>query len=122
MMRKGFTRHGLSVAKAAAALSAAAAVAGLTAPVAVAQETPSGTWTMPAVREEVLQDAVDAVTEAAGADNVAFNVYDSVWNQVVYNYTNWVVCGQSPRADTEVKVGAKPQRVNLALKRRATGC
>ena len=77
---------------------------------------------MPALRDEILQNAVDSVLEAAGPDNVTFNIVDAVNNQVVYNYTNWVVCAQSPKADGEVKVGAKPQRVSLAIKRRYPGC
>ena len=118
MERKGFTRQGRNIA--AAAASVGMLVAGLvTAPVAGAQ---SSTWTMPALRGEVLERAVNSVIGAAGEDNVRFNIYDSVNNQVVYNYTNWVVCGQSPRADSTVKVGAKPQRVTFALKRRYPGC
>ncbi|MDG4664221.1 hypothetical protein [Mycobacterium sp. 236(2023)] len=116
MESKGFKRHARGAAIAAVSFGV---VLGATAPVAAAQE---GSWTMPSLREEVLQNAVDSVLEAAGADNVTFNIYDAGNNQVVYNYTNWVVCGQSPRADATVKVGEKPQRVSMALQRRASGC
>ena len=120
MERKGFTRHGRRVAMAAATFGVAAAVVGLTAPVAAAQD--AETWTMPALKEEVLQDAVDAVTEAAGADNIKFNLYDREFNQVIYNYTNWIVCAQSPGAEKTVKIGAKPQTVTMALSRPSSGC
>lgn len=121
MELKGFTRQERSIAVAAAAFGVAAAVAGLTAPVATAQE--AETWTMPALKEEVLQDAVDAVVEAAGADNVKFNLYDRDFNQVVYNYTNWIVCGQSPSADSTVTIDpAKPRTVTMALSRPSAGC
>ena len=122
MERKGFSSHGRSVAMAAATFSVAAAVVGLTAPVAAAEETPTGTWTMPGLREEVLQNAIDAVTEIAGAENVKFNLYDREFNQVIYNYTNWIVCGQAPAADKTVKIGAKPQTVTFGLSRPSTGC
>lgn len=121
MERMGFMRHGRSVVKAAATVGVAAAVAGLTAPVAAAQD--AETWTMPALKEEVLQNAVDAVTEAAGADNIKFNLYDRGFNQVIYNYTNWIVCGQSPSADTEVPINPeKPRTVTMALSRPSAGC
>jgi ABC-type glycerol-3-phosphate transport system substrate-binding protein len=121
MERMGFKIQQRSMAMATAALAVAAALTSLTAPVATAQDAES--WTMPALKEEILQSAVDAVTEAAGADNVTFNVYDREFNQVVYNYTNWVVCGQSPGPDRTVQVNpAKPQTVTLALSRPSTGC
>lgn len=119
MERKGFTRQRRSVAM-VAAFGAVTAVVGMTAPVAAAQ---TSTWTMPALREEVLQSAVDAVTEAAGAKNVKFNIYDRNSPQEIINYTNWVVCGQSPSADSTVKIDpAKPRTVTLALNRRTMGC
>lgn len=121
MERMGFKRQERSMAVALAACGVVAAVAGLTAPVATAQD--AETWTMPALAREVLQDAVDAVTEAAGADNVKFNVYDRDFNQVVYNYTNWIVCAQSPSADSAVKINPeKPKTVTLALARPSAGC
>ena len=116
---KGFNRHGRNLAAGAAAIGVAAA-GFATAPLATAQ---TQTWTMPALKEEVLQNAVDAVTEAAGPNSIKFNVYDNTFNQVVYNYTNWIVCAQSPRADSTVKVNpAKPQTVTLALARPSSGC
>ncbi|ORB30644.1 hypothetical protein [Mycolicibacterium parafortuitum] len=118
MERKGFKRQGRNIAAAVASFGMLAGGI-VVAPVAGAQ---TSTWTMPALRGEVLERAVNSVVGAAGEDNVRFNIYDSVHNQVVYNYTNWVVCGQSPRADATVKVGSKPQRVTFALKRRYPGC
>ncbi len=121
MELKGFKRQDRSIAVVAVAFGVVTAVAGLTAPAAMAQDVE--TWTMPALEEEVLQDAVDATTEAAGPDNVKFNLYDSTFNQVVYNYTNWIVCGQSPEADSTVEIDpAEPQTVTLALARPSTGC
>lgn len=109
-----------SIAVAAATVGVFAAGGGVVAPVAAAQD--AETWTMPGVREEILQSAVDSVIAAAGEKNVRFNVYDRQFNQVVYNYTNWVVCGQSPSADSAVKVGEKPRTVTFALARPSTGC
>lgn len=118
MELKGLAKQGRVVAIAMASCGMAL---GMTAPVAVAQD--AETWEMPNFRGEVLQNAVDSVIAAAGEDNIRFNIYDAQSNQVVYNYTNWVVCGQSPKADAEVTIDpAKPQRVTLALYRRSTGC
>lgn len=116
MERKGFTR---SVAAGAASFGMLLTGVMVAAPTAGAQ---TSSWTMPALRDEVLQNAIDSVNGAAGSAPIRFNIYDSVNNQVVYNYTNWVVCGQSPRAEATVKVGEKPQTITLALKRRQTGC
>lgn len=77
---------------------------------------------MPALKNEVLQRAVDAVVETAGAENVKLSIINQTANQVVYNYTNWVVCGQNPSAEKSVKVGPKPQTVYIAVKRRIEGC
>lgn len=118
MERMGFMRHGRSVAI-AATFSVAAAVVGLMAPVAAAEETTPGTWTMPDLKEELLQHAIDDVSETAGSDNVRFKFVN---DQVVYNYTNWVVCAQSPEAETSVKIGAKPQTVAFRVERPSIGC
>lgn len=118
MELKGLAKQGRNVAVAMAACGMAL---GMTAPVAAAQE--GETWEMPALRDEVLQNAVDSVIGAAGENNIKFNIYDRDMNQVVYNYTNWVVCGQSPAAEREVTINpAKPQTVTLALSRRSSGC
>lgn len=118
MKLKGFVRQGRSVA---VAMASCGMLLGVTAPVAAAQD--SETWEMPALRGEILQDAVDSVIGAAGEANVNLVIYDAELNQVVYNYTNWVVCGQSPSADKEVAINPeKPQRVSLALQRRTVGC
>lgn len=77
---------------------------------------------MGSYRGEVLQRAIDDVIATAGEQNVKFNLYDRVLNQVIYNYTNWVVCGQAPRADSTIEVGAKPRTVTFALARRYVGC
>jgi hypothetical protein len=118
MELKGLAKQGRVVAIAMASCGMAL---GMTAPVAAAQDTE--TWEMPALRDEVLQNAVDSVIEAAGEDNIKWNIYDRDLNQVVYNYTNWVVCGQSPSAESIVKVNpAKPQTVVFAVRRRTGGC
>ena len=116
MERKGFSR---SVAAGAASFGMLLTGVMVAAPTAGAQ---TSTWTMPALRGEVLERAIVGVEGAAGSAPIRFNIYDSVNNQVVYNYTNWVVCGQSPRAEATVKVGEKPQTITLALKRRQSGC
>lgn len=115
MERKGFKK----IAVGAASFGMLVTGVLVAAPTAGAQ---TSTWTMPTLRGEVLQNAVDSVEGAAGSAPIRFNIYDSVNNQVVYNYTNWVVCGQSPRAEATVKVGAKPQTITFALKRRQSGC
>lgn len=118
MELKGLAKQGRVVA---IAMASAGMALGMTAPVAAAQD--AETWEMPGVKEELLQDAVDSVIAAAGEGNVKFNLYDIAMNQVVYNYTNWVVCAQSPTAEKEVAINpGKPQTVTLALNRRATGC
>ena len=106
---------------ATATFGVAAAVVGLTAPVAAAQDPE--TWTMPGLKEEILQSAVDTVTGEAGESNVKFSLEDREFNQVIYNYTNWIVCGQYPRADSTVKVNpSKPQTVTFYLARPSAGC
>ncbi|ABM12501.1 hypothetical protein [Mycolicibacterium vanbaalenii] len=122
MELKGFKRQQRNLAVAAAAAGVFAAGIGISAPIAAAAPTAGETWTMGSYRGEVLQRAIDDVIANAGEQNVRFNLYDRVLNQVIYNYTNWVVCGQSPRADASVKVGEKPQTVTFALSRRSTGC
>lgn len=118
MELKGLAKQGRNVA---VAMAACGLVLGVTAPVAAAQD--GETWEMPALKDEVLQNAVDSVVGAAGEENIKFNIYDRDMNQVVYNYTNWVVCGQSPSAEKEVAINpAKPQTVTLALSRRSSGC
>ncbi|MDA2894689.1 hypothetical protein PDG61_27520 [Mycolicibacterium sp. BiH015] len=118
MELKGLAKQGRVVAIAMASCGMAL---GMTAPVAAAQE--GETWEMPAVKEELLQDAVDSIISAAGEENVKLAPYDSELNQVIYNYTNWIVCAQSPAAEKEVTINpAKPQAVYLALKRPAAGC
>jgi hypothetical protein len=118
MELKGFKRQGRVVAVAMASFGMAL---GVTAPVAAAQD--AETWEMPGLRNELLQNAVDSVIATAGEDNITFNLYDKDMNQVIYNYTNWIVCGQSPAADKEVTINpAKPQRVTFALARPASGC
>ena len=119
MELKGLAKQGRSVA---VAMASCGMLLSVTAPVAAAQGTE--TWEMPALRNEVLQNAIGAVTEAAGGtENIKFNLVDATMNQVVLNYTNWLVCAQSPAAEATVKVNpAKPQRVSLALKRPSVGC
>ncbi|PQP41627.1 hypothetical protein [Mycolicibacterium austroafricanum] len=122
MELKGFKRHQRNLAVAAAAAGVFAAGIGISAPIAAAAPTAGETWTMGSYRGEVLQRAIDDVIANAGEQNVRFNLYDRALNQVIYNYTNWVVCAQSPRADAVVEVGAKPKQVTFALARRYVGC
>ncbi|MDN4520220.1 hypothetical protein QYF68_20695 [Mycolicibacterium austroafricanum] len=122
MELKGFKRQQRNFAVAAAAAGVFAAGVGISAPIAAAAPTAGETWTMGSYRGEILQRAVDDVIASAGEQNVKFSFKDRVFNQVVYNYTNWVVCGQSPAADKSVKVGAKPQTVWFSVTRPSTGC
>ncbi|MFB1295275.1 hypothetical protein ACAG24_007165 [Mycobacterium sp. pW049] len=118
MELKGLAKQGRNVAVAMAACGMAL---GITSPVAAAQE--GETWEMPALKEELLQDAVDSVISTAGEENIRFNLYDRDMNQVIYNYTNWIVCAQYPAAAKEVTVNPeKRQTVTLALSRPAAGC
>lgn len=122
MELKGFKRQQGNLAVAAAAAGLFAAGVGISAPIAAAAPSAGETWEMGSYRGEILQRAIDDVIANAGEQNVQFNLYDRQFNQVIYNYTNWIVCGQSPRAEASVKVGAKPQRVTFALSRPSTGC
>jgi hypothetical protein len=122
MVLRGLKRQVRNLAVGAASFGMLVAGVVVAAPSAVAQGSDAATWTMPDVRGVGLQNAVDEVLEAAGPDNVRFNIYDAVNSQVVYNYNAWVVCGQAPRPEGTVKIGANPQRVTMALKRRSAGC
>ncbi|MDW5611082.1 hypothetical protein [Mycolicibacterium sp. D5.8-2] len=122
MELKGFKRQQRNLAVAAAAAGLFAAGVGISAPIAAAAPSAGETWEMGSYRGEILQRAIDDVIANAGEQNVKFNLYDRQFNQVIYNYTNWLVCGQSPRAEASVKVGAKPQTVTFALSRPSTGC
>lgn len=122
MELKGFKRQQRNLAVAAAAAGVFAAGIGISAPVAAAAPTVGETWTMGSYRGEILQRALDDVIANAGEQNVQFNLFDRQFNQVIYNYTNWIVCGQSPSPDASVTVGEKPRRVTFALSRPSTGC
>ena len=84
-----------------------------------------GTWEMPgpfkggtlAAAESSLQSLVDA-----GVIKInAFNAKGPA--QQILNPTNWIVCGQSPRAGTVVKVNPKKKRVvSISLRRPETKC
>lgn len=117
MELKGLAKQGRVVAVAMASCGMAL---GMTAPVAAAQD--AETWEMPALREEVLQNAVDSILATAGEENVKFSIINQTANQVVYNYTNWLVCGQSPKADEAVEIDSKPKTIYLAVNRRTDGC
>lgn len=110
------------MAVAAVAAGMLASGIGIGAPTAGAAPTVGDTWQMGTYRNEVLQRAIDDVIATAGEQNVRFNLYNRDLNQVIYNYTNWVVCGQSPSAGSTVKVGEKPRTVTFALARRFSGC
>ncbi|MGZ5394359.1 MAG: hypothetical protein ACXWEI_02475, partial [Mycobacterium sp.] len=75
------------------------------------------TWTMPDTENNMLKNAVAATYEAAGTENIEFEYSFSDVTQVVHNYTNWRVCGQSPSADEEVEVTAEPATVEFELAR-----
>ncbi|CAN3127732.1 hypothetical protein ACNUDN_07465 [Mycobacterium sp. smrl_JER01] len=122
MKLKGFTRQQRNVAVVAAAAGLMATGVGIGAPTAAAAPTVGQTWEMGRYRGEVLQNAVDDVIATAGEQNVRFNLYNRDLNQVIYNYTNWVVCGQSPSAGSTVTVGERPRTVTFALARRYVGC
>lgn len=119
MELKGLAKQGRVVA---VAMASCGMVLGMTAPIAAAQPTIGDTWEMPALREELLQDAVDSVFEAAGEENVVLGLYDRSLNQVVYNYTNWIVCGQAPKAGDVIEVTEKPRTITMALERPSAGC
>ena len=76
---------------------------GVAAPIAAAEESDAATWTMPDTESSMLQNAVAATYEAAGTEDVEIEFGVSGPAQVVHNYTNWRVCGQSPAADEEVE-------------------
>lgn len=117
MELKGLAKQGRNVA---VAMAACGMVLGVTAPVAGAQD--EATWEMPGLKEELLQDAVDSVIATAGEQNIRFRIYSLDMNQVIYNYTNWIVCAQAPAAEKSVEITPKPQQVTFAVKRPAAGC
>lgn len=69
---------------------------------------------MPDLDGLILEKALDAVH--AAAEDPAFPIQiNNARGQVVYNYTNWVACDQSPRAGREVT--PKTKKVFIAVKR-----
>ena len=114
MELKGFKRH---VASATVAIGMLVIAFGVAAPIAAAEESDVTTWTMPDTEENMLANAVAATYEAAGTDDIDFEFAVSGINQVVYNYTNWRVCGQSPSADEEVEVTGEPATVEFEVAR-----
>jgi hypothetical protein len=116
MVLRGFKRHARNVAVGAASFGMLVTGVVVTAPSAVAQD--AAAWEMPDVRESMLQNAVDATIEAAGSeDAVRFSFGSSGPAEVVYNYTNWRVCGQSPAPEKAVKITGKPASVYFRLAR-----
>ncbi|WP_099038849.1 hypothetical protein [Mycobacterium neglectum] len=113
----GFKRQVGSVAVAAASFAMLVTAAGFAAPIAAAEESDAETWTMPDTESNMLENAVAATYEAAGTENVEIEFAVSGVNQVVYNYANWRVCGQSPSADEEVEVTAEPATVEFEVAR-----
>ena len=93
---------------------------GVAVPIAAAEEGDAETWTMPDTENSMLKNAVAATYEAAGTENIEFEYSFSDVTQVVYNGTNWRVCGQSPAADEEVEVTAEPATVEFELAGRVT--
>ena len=117
MELKGFKRHAGNVAAAAACFGMLATALGVAAPIAAAQDSDTETWTMPDTESSMLENAVDATYEAAGTENIEIEFDVSGPAQVVYNYTNWRVCGQSPSADEEVAVTGEPATVEFEVAR-----
>ena len=72
-------------------------------------------WTMPDVKELVLQKAVKAVEDATGGAELDMRLIDTRNGQEVMNQTNWTVCQQNPRAGKAIS--QKTKRVYLYVKR-----
>jgi hypothetical protein len=117
MELKRFKRQAGHVAAAAASFALLVTAAGVAAPIAAAQDSEAATWEMPDVEESMLQNAVDATYEAAGTEDVEIEFDVSGPAQVVHNYANWRVCGQSPSAEEEVDVTAEPATVEFEVAR-----
>ncbi|WP_006244333.1 hypothetical protein [Mycolicibacterium tusciae] len=118
MVLRGFKRQVRNAAVGAASFGMVVTGLVVTAPSAVAQESGAATWEMPDVTDSMLQNAIDATVEAAGSeDAVRFSFGSSGPAEVVYNYTNWRVCGQSPAAEKAVKITGKPASVYFRLAR-----
>ncbi|WP_006244334.1 hypothetical protein [Mycolicibacterium tusciae] len=118
MKLKGLTRQAGNVAAAAACFALLVTVAGVAAPTAAAEESDAATWEMPDVEGSMLQNAIDATLEAAGSeDAVAFSFASDGPATVVYNYTNWRVCGQSPSAEGALETTDEPAEVEFEVAR-----
>jgi hypothetical protein len=117
MELKAFKRHAGPIVATAVTFASLVTAAGVAMPIAAAQESDGATWTMPDTENNMLQNAVEATYEAAGTEDIEIEFDVSGSAQVVYNYTNWRVCGQSPSADEEVEVTAEPATVEFELAR-----
>jgi hypothetical protein len=118
MKLKEFKRQAGNVAAAAAAFGMLVTAVGVAAPIAAAEESDAAAWEMPDVEGSMLQNAIDATVEAAGSeDAVKFSFGADGPATVVYNYTNWRVCGQSPAAEGAVEDTAEPAAVEFEVAR-----
>lgn len=80
---------------------------------ASADDAPS----MPDVTGAVLQNAVADVADVTDLPVDPSNV--SGPTQVIYNYTNWIVCSESPSAGEEIAPDAE---ISVDVRRPATEC
>ena len=117
MELKGIKRQAGNVAAAAASFGMLMTAVGVAVPIAAAEEGDAETWTMPDTEKSMLKNAVAATYEAAGTENIEIEYNFSDVTQVVYNGTNWRVCGQSPAAEEEVEVTAEPATVEFEVAR-----
>ena len=108
---RGFTVRLRILAALSMTLGILAATIGFAGPVSAAPAK----WVMPNVRNMVLNQAVKAVREVTGPAELKLQMVDLKNGQEVHNETNWQVCGQSPRAGSEIS--QKTKRVNLYVKR-----
>ncbi len=87
---------------------------GLAGPAAAQDE-----WVMPDVKGEILETAINDVKSVTGDVDLDLRFQPNV-NQVVYNYTNWAVCGTYPKADKDIS--QKTKRVIFSLRRLNEKC
>lgn len=96
-----------------AAMTAATAIAVITqAPAAQADDA-----TMPDVTGGTLQTAVAEIAGVTTAKVEPSNV--SGPTQVIYNYTNWIVCSETPAAGDDITPGTE---IEVDVRRPATEC
>ena len=77
-------------------------------------------WTMPDVRGEILQSAINDVQSVTGDVELDLRFAPRSVNQEVYNYSNWAVCATSPSRGSEIS--QKTKRVYFSLRRLNEKC